>query len=97
MAIIKRRTIPTGTLKLKRLKNDLPQLSNSRHKYVVEYPDGDQTDAWFDRQTAEFQFDRIADQRSSTGSGGFFGGGVGSGGGGGLFGGGGGNGGGWFG
>lgn len=96
MAIIKRRTIPTGTLKLKRLKNDLPQLSNSRHKYVVEFPDGDQTDAWFDRQTAEFQFDRIADQRTGpNGSGGFFG--DGGGGVGGLFGGGGGNGGGWFG
>lgn len=59
MATIKRRKIPSGTLKLKQLKNDMPQLSSNQYKYVVEFPDGDRTDPRFTRKKGELEFDRV--------------------------------------
>lgn len=68
MAVIKRKKIPSGTLKLKQLKNDT-DLSNNQYKYVVEFPDGDRTDARFTKENGIREFNRIA-QRRGGGSGG---------------------------
>lgn len=64
MAVIKQKTIPSGTLKLLKLKNDSPELSNKKYKYVVEFPDGDRTFARFSKMAGENEFNRIAENRS---------------------------------
>lgn len=74
MAIIKQRQIPSGALKLKRLKNDHKELSSNQYKYVIELPDGDRLDPRFTRDNAERVFEDVAERRGG-GGGGFFGGG----------------------
>lgn len=66
MAVIKRASIPTGTLKLKRLKNDMKDVSSNRYKYVVEYPDGDQTSPRFTKQKAMTEFNRVKNNRQQS-------------------------------
>lgn len=68
MAVIKRKSIPGGTLKLKKLKNTT-DLSSNPNMYVVEFPDGDRTAPRFTKENGIREFKRVARQRS--GGGGF--------------------------
>lgn len=63
MAILKRREIPGGELQLKQLKNDL-SVNDNPYKYVVEFPDGDRTQAVFTRKEGEREFRRVFNLRS---------------------------------
>lgn len=62
MPIVKRAKIPTGTLKLKQLKNNT-DLSGNQYKYVVEFPDGDRTLVGFTKPEGKQGFERIKQQR----------------------------------
>lgn len=66
MPVVKQAQIPTGTLKLKQLKNDT-DLSGNQYKYVVEFPDGDRTLVGFTKPDGKQGFDRIKQQRQRGG------------------------------
>lgn len=66
MPVVKQRQIPSGTLKLKQLKNDTNR-SDNRFKYVVEFPDGDRVLAGFTKPKGKERFDRIVEQRRNGG------------------------------
>jgi len=73
MGTIKRKSIPSGTLKLKQLKND-SELINGQFKYVVEFPDGDRVGPLATKRQAKQRFDSIVENRSQSTNGGFMGG-----------------------
>lgn len=66
MTVIKQAKIPTGTLKLKRLKNKHPELSSNQYMYVVEFPDGDRTDPRFTKERGLQEFRRVLNVRKET-------------------------------